>query len=102
MKPNQEGKSTGAIIGAIVVIIILLVGGVLLSQKENVNQADDALVENIDMLPTESEVANETATNEAALSTSTEVVDIEADLDAAADLSQLDAELQALEAELNQ
>ena len=106
MNAHQEGKSTGAIIGAVIVIIILVVGGILLSQKEHEKKEmmEDtqvpATVESIEEVP-ETEAVEEAAMKEVeALSPSTEVNDIEADLEVISDLSELDAELEALEAEL--
>ena len=102
MNPNQEGKSTGAIIGAIIIIIILVVGGILLSQKEAeyVVDNDTMVVESVEELPTVDEVNGEVMAEEEALSDSVEIEDIEADLDIVNDLDELDAALEALEAEL--
>lgn len=102
MKENQQGKSTGAIFGAIIILIILVLGGILLSKQESKNapSPDNTAVESIDQVPTADEVTNSEAEEVSNLSSSTEPTAIEADIDVASDLVELEAELNALEAEL--
>ena len=96
---DTAGKSNGAIIGAIVIIIILVAGGVYLSRQED-SATEPVVIESVDDLtPTETVEATSQAEVDA-LSNSTDVVDIEADLAGATDLTELEAELDALEAEL--
>lgn len=95
---QNTGKSNGAIIGAIVIIVIiaiLVAGGIFLSRKES-----GSSVNTVDDLATTESVEMENQAELDALSDSTAVADIEADLDVATDLADLEAELDALDAEL--
>jgi len=82
MREPQKKSSVGPIIGIVLVILIIVLGGLYFWGKR--------LADNGDTLP---------PLEEEPLSTSDEVSDIEADLDAT-DLESLDADAAAIEAEL--
>lgn len=89
--PTEE-KSTGAIIGAIIVVVLLVIGGLYFLGQKMAGEK---------VLPTPEEIAAEPDTTTEALQTqgtSDEIDAIEADL--GADLGDLDAEMANIEAEL--
>lgn len=91
-----QTKSTGAIIGSIIIIIVLIIGGLYLWGKQIVEK------ETQDTLTSE-QILSETDTTIDSLKnqgTSSKISDIETDLNST-DLNNLDKELQNIEVELN-
>jgi len=88
-----EEKSTGAIIGIIIIVVLLVIGGLyFLGQRTNKEPAtlEEILAEpdtSIEVLGTQG--------------TSDEIADIEADTTGSIDFAELDAELGDIEAELS-
>jgi hypothetical protein len=88
MGDNKPKKSKGALVGIIVVIIILVVAGIMMSR----DKGDDY------MTPEEAAITDEAMEEQGAMSDSTMVADLEADLDSTS-FDGLDADLDALDAE---
>ena len=91
---NSENKPAGPVIGVVIIILILIVGALYFwgaQLNKEANQTPD------DILNAEDQTLNQLQTQ----STSTEISDINADLNAT-DLNNLDADLQNIDKELGQ
>ncbi len=93
---ETEEKSTGAIIGAIIIVVLLVLGGLyFLGQRVNKNTENTLAPEEILSQP-------DTVTQTLEVQgTSDEVSDIEADLGTTTDFGNLDVELGNIDAEFN-
>ncbi len=90
--PEVEEKSTGAIIGAIIIVVLLVIGGLyFLGQRVNKELAPEEILSQPD------EITEVLGTQ----GSSDEIIDITTDLGSESDFGNLDVELGTIDAELN-
>ncbi len=90
--PEVEEKSTGAIIGAIIIVVLLVIGGLyFLGQRVTKELAPEEILSQPDEITETLGIQGN----------SDEIVDITTDLRTPADFENLDVELGTIDAELN-